>query len=257
MPKKQESRELELPPDLVEHLISLGPEDAVAYLLDVPDLNLSVAEAEDVVYSLLQEQHLSAELAQELLRRDPIEAIALLLELPLELTPELAAGLVGQLRQDFQEQYLTPEIVAEVLRRQPDEAVRWLLEEQPQLELLPEMAQILVVHVWQDHRPQLPFFLRVVAEVADILFPTKAEYAARRSGRRYRGRGGPRAAAAARALAGRAAPFRRSLRSTRSRFWSSRRAAPASTRRRCAPRTRSSRSSGTRTRTSSPRRARR
>ena len=69
MPKKQESRELELPPDLVEHLISLGPEDAVAYLLDVPDLNLSVAEAEDVVYSLLQEQHLSAELAQELLRR--------------------------------------------------------------------------------------------------------------------------------------------------------------------------------------------
>ena len=127
MPKKQESRELELPPDLVEHLISLGPEDAVAYLLDVPDLNLSVAEAEDVVYSLLQEQHLSAELAQELLRRDPIEAIALLLELPLELTPELAAGLVGQLRQDFQEQYLTPEIVAEVLRRQPDEAVRWLL----------------------------------------------------------------------------------------------------------------------------------
>ena len=191
MPKKQESRELELPPDLVEHLISLGPEDAVAYLLDVPDLNLSVAEAEDVVYSLLQEQHLSAELAQELLRRDPIEAIALLLELPLELTPELAAGLVGQLRQDFQEQYLTPEIVAEVLRRQPDEAVRWLLEEQPQLELLPEMAQILVVHVWQDHRPQLPFFLRVVAEVADILFPTKDEYAARRSGRRYRGRGGP------------------------------------------------------------------
>ena len=118
MPKKQESRELELPPDLVEHLISLGPEDAVAYLLDVPDLNLSVAEAEDVVYSLLQEQHLSAELAQELLRRDPIEAIALLLELPLELTPELAAGLVGQLRQDFQEQYLTPEIVAEVLSRE-------------------------------------------------------------------------------------------------------------------------------------------
>ena len=49
MPKKQESRELELPPDLVEHLISLGPEDAVAYLLDVPDLNLSVAEAEDAL----------------------------------------------------------------------------------------------------------------------------------------------------------------------------------------------------------------
>ena len=224
----------------------------------MPDLNLSVAEAEDVVYSLLQEQHLSAELAQELLRRDPIEAIALLLELPLELTPELAAGLVGQLRQDFQEQYLTPEIVAEVLRRQPDEAVRWLLEEQPQLELLPEMAQILVVHVWQDHRPQLPFFLRVVAEVADILFPTKAEYAARRSGRRYRGRGGPAGGGGGGAgFGGRAAPFRRSPPSTRSRFWSSRRAAPASTRRRCAPRTRSSRSSGTPTRTSSRRRARR
>ena len=218
MPKKQESRELELPPDLVEHLISLGPEDAVAYLLDVPDLNLSVAEAEDVVYSLLQEQHLSAELAQELLRRDPIEAIALLLELPLELTPELAAGLVGQLRQDFQEQYLTPEFVAEVLRRQPDEAVRWMLEEQPQLELLPEMAQILVVHVWQDHRPQLPFFLRVVAEVADILFPTQgrvrrapppaAATAAAAAGGRRRRRG----------LAGRAARSRRSPPSTCSRF---------------------------------------
>ena len=119
MPRRPK-REIELSPELADHLLTLHPNDAVTHLM--ANEGLTEAEAKDVVMQLMQEASVTAELAQTLLRMPPQEAVRMLLENPAfggSMTPEMAIEMVQGLRAGFQEQYLT-----EVARR-VEEARIW------------------------------------------------------------------------------------------------------------------------------------
>ena len=129
---------MELPPDLVEHLISLGPEDAVAYLLGVPTSTFRWRR-QRTSSTLCSESSTSAPSWRRSCcgatrsRRSRCSSSCRSSSRPSSppACRPAAAGLPGQ--------YLTPGIVAEVLR-QPARRCAGCSRSSRGAELLPEMA---------------------------------------------------------------------------------------------------------------------